>query len=149
MVDGQRFLVGLIGANLGPSLSPPLHEHEADQLGLRYLYQCIDLDVLGLTAEDAGDLVAQAHRLGFAGVNIAHPAEKAVLRHLDELTPAAVALGAVDTVVFRPGRTVGHHTAWSGFAEAFQRGLRYAAVRDVVVLGPAARVWPPRSRCGV
>ena len=135
MAGAQRFLVGLIGSDLGPSLSPPLHEREADHLGVRYLYQRIDLDVLGLRAEDVGDLVAQAHRFGFAGLNITHPSKQAVVKYLDELSPEAAALGAVNTVVLRDRRAVGHNTDRSGFVAGFRRGLPEARVRDVALLG--------------
>lgn len=40
-------LVGLIGSGIGPSLSPALHEREADRQGLRYLYRLIDIDPWG------------------------------------------------------------------------------------------------------
>ncbi len=135
MTRRRRFVVGLIGSDLGPSLSPMLHEREADELAVRYLYQLIDLDVLGLGAEDVGDLVAQAQRFGFAGLNITHPCKQTVVKYLDELSPAASELGAVNTVVFSERRAIGHNTDWSGFLAGFQRGLPDAAVRDVVLLG--------------
>jgi shikimate dehydrogenase len=131
----RRFVVGLIGSDLGPSLSPQLHEREADELGVRYLYQLIDLDVLGLGAEDVGDLVSQAQRFGFAGLNITHPCKQTVVKYLDELSREASELGAVNTVVFRERRAIGYNTDWSGFLAGFQRGLPEAAVRDVVLLG--------------
>ncbi|WP_155368279.1 shikimate dehydrogenase [Catellatospora vulcania] len=135
MPDGRRFLVGLIGSDLGPSLSPALHEREADELGVRYLYQRIDLDSLALDAEGVGMLVTQAAQLGFAGLNITHPSKQAVVKYLDELSADAAALGAVNTVVFGQGRAVGHNTDWSGFLTGFRRGLADAAVGDVVLLG--------------
>ncbi|MEU8075015.1 shikimate dehydrogenase [Catellatospora citrea] len=135
MARGRRFLVGLIGGDLGPSLSPALHEREADELGVRYLYQLIDLDVLDLGAEDVGALVTQAGQFGFAGLNITHPSKQTVVKYLDELSADAAALGAVNTVVFRQGRAVGHNTDWSGFLTGFRRGLPGAAVGDVVLLG--------------
>jgi shikimate dehydrogenase len=135
MAHDRRFMVGLIGSDLGPSLSPPLHEREADELGLRYLYQLIDLDVLGLGAEDVGDLVSQARRLGFAGLNITHPSKQTVVKYLDELSAEAAALGAVNTVVFDKRRAIGHNTDWSGFLAGFRRGLPGVPVRDVVLLG--------------
>jgi shikimate dehydrogenase len=128
-------MVGLIGSDLGPSLSPPLHEREADELGLRYLYQLIDLDELGLGAEDVGELVTQARRLGFAGLNITHPSKQAVVKYLDDLSPEAAALGAVNTIVFSQRRAIGHNTDWSGFLAGFRRGLPDAVARDVVLLG--------------
>jgi shikimate dehydrogenase len=132
---GRRFIVGLIGSDLGPSLSPPLHEREADELGLRYFYQLIDLDRLALDAEAVGELVAHARRLGFAGLNITHPCKQTVVKYLDALSPDAAALGAVNTVTLRGGRAVGHNTDWSGFLTGFERGLPGAAVKHVVLLG--------------
>ena len=98
MAGAQRFLVGLIGSDLGPSLSPPLHEREADHLGVRYLYQRIDLDVLGLRAEDVGDLVAQAHRFGFAGLNITHPSKQAVVKYREFISKAKGKPGYAEAV---------------------------------------------------
>jgi shikimate dehydrogenase len=131
----QGFLVGLVGTGIGPSLTPPLHEREADELGLRYLYRRLDLDRLGLPAEAIGDLLAAARLAGYDGLNVTHPCKQLVIPHLDELSPDAQALGAVNTVVFRDGRAVGHNTDWSGFARAFDRGLPDASLDRVVLLG--------------
>ena len=131
----QGFLVGLVGTGIGPSLTPPLHEREADELGLRYLYRRLDLDRLGLRPEAIGDLLAAVRLAGFDGVNVTHPCKQLVIPYLDELSPDAEALGAVNTVVLRDGRAVGHNTDWSGFARAFDRGLPDAPLDRVVLLG--------------
>jgi shikimate dehydrogenase len=128
-------VVGLIGSGIGPSLSPALHEAEADALGLRYVYRRLDIDALGLAPEQVGELVAAAGLAGFDGLNITHPCKQLVLPHLDELSPDAAALGAVNTVVFTDGRAVGHNTDWSGFARNVDRGLPDAATDRVVLLG--------------
>ena len=128
-------LVGLVGRGIGPSLTPPLHEREADELGVRYLYRRLDLDELRLPAEAVGDVLAAARLAGYDGLNVTHPCKQLVLDHLDELTPDAAALGAVNTVVLRDGRAVGHNTDWSGFARSFDRGLPDARLDDVVLLG--------------
>src|SRR5688572_22397121 len=56
----HSYLAGLIGSGIGPSLTPPLHEREGDELGLRYVYRRFDLDVLGLAPASVGDLLAAA-----------------------------------------------------------------------------------------
>jgi shikimate dehydrogenase len=112
-----------------------MHEREADELGIRYLYRRFDLDALRLPAEAVGDLVAATRLAGFDGLNVTHPCKQLVLEHLDELSPDAEALGAVNTVVFRDGRAIGHNTDWSGFARSFDRGLPDAALDEVVLLG--------------
>ena len=131
----DSFLVGLIGAGVGPSLSPALHEREADRQGLRYLYRLIDIDVLGAPPEAVGDLVRAARDLGFDGLNITHPCKQLVIEHLDALAPQAQALGAVNTVVFENGRTTGHNTDVTGFAASFARGLPDVPLERVVQLG--------------
>jgi shikimate dehydrogenase len=128
-------LVGLIGSGVGPSLSPPLHEREADFHGLRYLYRLIDIADLGLDAEAAGDLVRAARQLGYTGLNITHPCKQTVIKQLDELSPDAAMLGAVNTVVFDGDRAIGHNTDWTGFARSFTRGLPDASTRRIVQLG--------------
>lgn len=131
----DSYLVGLIGAGIGPSLSPPLHEREAAELDLRYLYRRLDLDHLGLPPSSVGDLLATARQTGYDGLNITHPCKQLVLDHLDELAPEAHALGAVNTVVFTGGKAVGHNTDCSGFARAVELGLPNAALDRVVLLG--------------
>ncbi|MGY1496245.1 shikimate dehydrogenase [Streptomyces sp. QTS52] len=131
----DSFLVGLIGSGIGPSLSPALHEREADRQGLRYLYRLIDIDTLGVAAPAVGDLVRAARDLGFDGLNITHPCKQLVIEHLDGLDPQAEALGAVNTVVFEEGRAIGHNTDVTGFAASFARGLPDAPLERVVQLG--------------
>jgi shikimate dehydrogenase len=131
----DTYLVGLIGSGIGPSLSPALHEREADRQGLRYVYRLIDIDALGVGPEAVGDLVRAARGLGFDGLNITHPCKQLVIDHLDELAPQAAALGAVNTVVFEGGRAIGHNTDVTGFAASFARGLPDVPLERVVQLG--------------
>ncbi|MFI0452071.1 shikimate dehydrogenase [Actinomadura sp. 6N118] len=131
----MEHLIGLIGSTITTSLSPVLHHREADHHGLRYLYRTIDIAELGLGAEAAGDLVRAARRLGYTGLNITHPCKQTVIPHLDELSPDAARLGAVNTVTFDGDRAIGHNTDWTGFAESFTRGLPEAGTQRIVQLG--------------
>ena len=131
----SSFVCGLIGAGIQGSRSPALHEREAEALGLRYLYQRIDLDALGLDAGALPELLTAAERMGFAGLNITYPCKQAVVPLLHELSPEARALGAVNTVVLAKGRRIGHNTDTTGFAEGFRRGLPGAKLDRVVLLG--------------
>lgn len=129
------YLVGLIGAGIQASRTPAMHEREADHQGLRYLYQLIDLEVLGLGPEALPELITAAEQMGFVGLNITHPCKQAVIPLLTELSADAREVGAVNTVVLRRGRRIGHNTDWWGFAESFQRGLPGARLGRVVQLG--------------
>ncbi|MER6796694.1 shikimate dehydrogenase [Amycolatopsis mediterranei] len=126
------YLIGLVGTGIGPSASPALHEREADELGLRYVYRLLDLDVL---RRPVAEVLAAARLAGFDGLNVTHPAKQAVVAHLDELSPEAAALGAVNTVVFRGGRAIGHNTDATGFARSLTRGLPDVRLDHVVLVG--------------
>ncbi len=134
-MPAKSILVGLVGAGIQSSLTPRLHEKEGDELGLRYIYRLIDLDVLSLSAKDLPDIVTAAERLGFSGLNITYPCKQAIIEQLDELSPDARAIGAVNTVVFKDGRRLGHNTDWSGFTEGFLRALPDVARSRVVQFG--------------
>jgi shikimate dehydrogenase len=129
----MNVLCGLIGAGIQDSRSPALHEGEARAQGLDLEYELLDLDRLG--AEALPEVLAAAKRRGFSGLNITYPCKQAVIPLLDELSPDARTLQAVNTVVIRAGRTTGHNTDWSGFAEGFRRGLPGAKLDRVVQLG--------------
>jgi shikimate dehydrogenase len=125
----------LVGAGIQASRTPALHEREGAEQGLRYIYKLIDLEALGLDASALPEILMAAQRLGFAGLNITHPCKQAVIPLLDDLSPDAAALGAVNTVVLKDGRRVGHNTDWWGFAESFRRELSDVGRRRVVQFG--------------
>ena len=131
----DKLLVGLIGAGIQRSLSPALHEEEARQHGLRLHYQLIDLDLTPGSLQQLPALLAAARVMGFAGLNITYPCKQAVVPLLDLLSPGAQAMGAVNTVILREGRLVGHNTDGSGWAWGFQRALPGADLGCVVLLG--------------
>lgn len=126
---------GLIGSGIQASLTPAMHEQEGEAQGFRYVYKKIDLDPLGLGVDDLAELLTAAKRMGFAGLNITYPCKQAIIPLLDELADEAQALNAVNTVVIKDGRLIGHNTDCSGFAEGFRRGLPDAKMDKVVQLG--------------
>ncbi|MCP5151473.1 MAG: shikimate dehydrogenase [Chromatiales bacterium] len=133
--SGRGFLIGLIGSGIGASRTPAMHEREGDALGVRYLYRRIDLDQLGLGADALPELLIAAERMGFDGLNVTHPCKQSVLPLLDSVSEHARALGAVNTVVLRDGRRVGHNTDCPGFVRGFRRTMDDAPRRRVVQLG--------------
>jgi shikimate dehydrogenase len=135
MAPPRTVLLGLIGTGILKSKTPPMQMREASEQGLTCIYQVIDLDVLRLGIADLPDLLIAAERMGFAGVNITHPCKQAVIPLLDELSPNADALGAVNTVLFRDGRRSGHNTDWCGFKWAFERDFADVARERVVMFG--------------
>lgn len=135
MSNHTSVLAGLIGAGIQASRTPALHEQEGDAQQLRYLYRLIDLDQLGLDSSALPDLLRAAEQMHFTGLNITFPCKQSILPLLDELSPEARGIGAVNTVVLKDGKRVGHNTDCLGFAEGFRRGLADVARRQVVQMG--------------
>jgi shikimate dehydrogenase len=128
-------LLGLIGAGIQKSLTPAMQEEEAAHHGLRVHYQLIDLDRTAASTEALPTLISAARTMGFAGLNITYPCKQAVIPLLDDLSDEARVMGAVNTVVFRAGRAVGHNTDGSGWCRGFRRSLPNADLRKIVLLG--------------
>ena len=130
-----RILAGLIGSGIQASRTPALHEQEGDAQGLRYLYRLIDLEPLHLDINALPDLLDAAELMHFTGLNITYPCKQAILPLLDDLSDEARGIGAVNTVVFKDGKRIGHNTDCLGFAEGFRRNLNDVARRRVVQMG--------------
>ncbi|GIE94228.1 shikimate dehydrogenase [Paractinoplanes rishiriensis] len=129
-------LIGLIGAGIRQSHSPLLHQHEADRHGIRLLYTTIDSHVLGLHAADLPELLRWARTLGYRGLNVTHPFKQEIVRHLDDLSPEARTLCAVNTVVFDDSAVAtGHNTDAYGFRTSFAEHFPAAPRERVVQLG--------------
>jgi shikimate dehydrogenase len=126
---------GLIGREIGASRSPWLHEREAQAQGFALSYTLFDFAAMG---RDESHLAAQldaAEAAGYSGVNVTYPYKQAVIAYLDELSPDAAGIGAVNTVKFSADKRVGHNTDVIGFAESMRRGLPNASLDRVLQLG--------------
>jgi len=128
-----RLLTGLLGAPIAHSAAPAMHERAAEALGLRCHYQLIE--IAGAGREQLQVLLEGIRRLGFAGINVTFPYKEAVLGLLDELSPEAAQIGAVNTVVVRDNRLIGHNTDTTGFARAVGPLVNGAAPGAVAVIG--------------
>jgi shikimate dehydrogenase len=127
----KRALVGLIGANIGKSLSPTLHEDAFEAAGIRGHYHLMEL---------TGDrtllsLLNAARLTGFLGVNITYPCKEAVLPLLDIVSAEAQVVGAVNTVTISAnGEMTGYNTDRSGFRRGFEKSFGRAAVEGKTAL---------------
>lgn len=131
----RAYLAGLVGAGIQHSSSPSMHMDEGRSLGLPINYELFDFDLMPTGAAGLADVLDEAERRGFAGLNVTYPSKQAVIPLLHELSPEARALHSVNTVLFRNGRRIGHNTDWWGFAESFKREMSDVNQRRVVLVG--------------
>ena len=110
-----------------------MHERAAAALDLHCHYQLIEVANAG--REELRTLLEGVRRLGFAGINVTFPYKEAVLDLLDELSPRAALIGAVNTVVVRDNRLIGHNTDATGFARAVTELVTSSPHGAVAVIG--------------
>lgn len=131
----------LIGDPVDHSLSPLLHGAMIAQTGVHYTYE-----VRRVQPRDLADFVAEAKAGGCAGFNVTMPHKEAILPLLDELSPAAAACGAVNTVCIKNGRAIGYNTDGRGFVDSLRaRGLEPEG-KTVLLLGTGAPETPSVMR---
>jgi shikimate dehydrogenase len=139
--DESSYVLGLVGVGIDASLTPAMQVREGRESALPLSYRLIDTGGPGLGSgcedgdEGLREVLVWAQRLGFDGLNITHPFKQAVVPLLDELSPDAADLGAVNTVLFRAGRMLGRNTDWSGYGRAFRQALPDAVHDRAVLVG--------------
>lgn len=131
--SARAIRVGLVGRAIQRSRTPGMHEAEGRALGLFYDYALFDMDEQ--PDDTLSGVVARAEAEGYAGLNVTHPYKREALAIVDELSEAARRIGAINTIVFREGRRLGHNTDFWGFAEGFRKGLPEAPRDTVLLLG--------------
>jgi shikimate dehydrogenase len=80
-------------------------------------------------------LLDGVRKLGFAGVNVTFPYQESVVPLLDEMSPGAGAIGAVNTVVVRGGRLIGYNTDTTGFERAIANLVNRSNRGAVALIG--------------
>lgn len=128
-------LVGLIGQGIAASRTPAMHEAEAARIGVNMVYKLLDTDRMGDDPPGLEAVLTYARHFGFSGLNVTYPYKQAIMPLLDELSDVSQAVGAVNTVVIRNGRTTGYNTDYWGFRESFQTEMRGALRESVLLLG--------------
>jgi shikimate dehydrogenase len=112
--------VGTIGDPIAHSMSPLLHQTAFDALGLDWV--SVGFCVPRGAADEA---LSGMRALGIAGLSVTMPHKADVASAVDELTPLARRLGAVNCVINREGGLVGDSTDGAGLLQALRRGARF------------------------
>lgn len=115
------FSLGLTGYPLGHSLSPGLHAAALKASGLQGEYRLFPIPPLPDGLEALERLIVSMRNGGLDGLNVTIPHKQAVIPFLDDLTPLAQKIGAVNTVFRREGRLIGDNTDAPGFIKDLSR----------------------------
>ena len=108
-----NYQLGLIGYPLGHSLSPKIHAAALSACGLQGTYSLFPIPPEDKQA--LHDLLIRVRSDEITGLNVTIPHKQNVIELMDELTPTAKAIGAVNTIYLREGKLIGDNTDAPGF----------------------------------
>ncbi|WP_100487074.1 shikimate dehydrogenase [Sporolactobacillus pectinivorans] len=109
-ISGHTELIGLIATPIRHSLSPIMHNEAFAKLGLDYVYLAFEVN-----NQELPDVVKGFRALKLRGWNVSMPNKRLIGKYLDQLTPAAQLVGAVNTVVNDNGVLTGDITDGTGY----------------------------------
>ena len=116
-------MFGLIGRKLSHSFSPQIHKELGD-----YTYKLWEME-----EEDVAGFLKKRE---FDGTNVTIPYKKTVIPFLDEISPIAQRIGAVNTIVKRADGTLyGDNTDYFGFSHMLSLGPCPVDGKKCIVLG--------------
>ncbi|MFP4658437.1 MAG: shikimate dehydrogenase [Desulfonatronovibrionaceae bacterium] len=104
-------IYGITGYPLGHSLSPALHNHWFAECGSQNKVYC----TWPVKNEDLDYFIRSVRLLSISGASVTIPHKEAVIPFLDEISPTARQIGAVNTLYWRKGRLAGDNTDVTGF----------------------------------
>ncbi len=108
-------MIILLGNPLGHSLSPAMHNHVFNKLGLDYCYMPVEV-----TSENLETVFKGLTKMNVAGFNVTIPHKVQIIKYLDEVDSLAATIGAVNTISVKEGRTKGYNTDGEGFIRSLE-----------------------------
>ncbi|MBR0600146.1 shikimate dehydrogenase [Sinanaerobacter chloroacetimidivorans] len=121
---------GLIGEKLSHSLSPKLHNEIMKENGVEGSYE-----ILEFSKDSFTEKFIALKQSDYRGVNITIPYKETVLPLLDEISPQAKYIGAVNTVLFQDGKAKGFNTDYEGFMAMLKHYQVETKGKEAVILG--------------
>ncbi|MGN0466262.1 MAG: shikimate dehydrogenase [Lachnospiraceae bacterium] len=143
-IKGTTGLMALIGSPVGHSGSPAMYNFSFQYNNQDYAYMAFDIK------EDQVPAALDAMRLfKMRGCNVTMPCKNEVAKHMDELSPAARIIGAVNTIVNENGKLVGHITDGIGFVRNLKENGVEVEGKKIVVLGAGGAATAIQVQCAL
>lgn len=120
-------MYALLGATLKHSLSPQIHAFIFRELGITGEYTLLELNAPQLKEAIGGR--------EYQGFNVTIPYKQEVMQYLDELSPEAEQIGAVNTIKYTADKIIGYNTDYLGFGNMLEANDICVTGKNVVILG--------------
>lgn len=143
-ISGKTGLLGLIGSPVGHSGSPAMYNYSFQKLGLDYAYLAFDIKV-----EEVPKAIEAIRTLKMRGCNVTMPCKNEAAKYMDELSPAARIIGAVNTIVNDNGKLTGHITDGQGFVNNLRDNGVEVAGKKLVVCGGGGAATAIQVQCAL
>lgn len=133
-ISGHTGLLALFGSPVGHSGSPAMYNYSFRRLGLDYVYVAIDI-----REHEVKEAIAAMRLFHMRGCNVTMPDKAEAANYMDELSPAAQIIGAVNTIVNEDGRLIGYMTDGEGFVNNLRdHGVEVSGKKMVIAGGGGA-----------
>ncbi|MBO4108452.1 shikimate dehydrogenase [Streptococcus suis] len=115
-IDGYTRLAAVVAKPIKHSISPFIHNLAFQDTGVNGVYVAWEIP-----EEDLAVTLENVRRYDMFGINLSMPYKQAVIPYLDDLTPSARLIGAVNTVIHQDGKLIGHNTDGIGFFKSLEK----------------------------
>lgn len=143
-ISGKTGLLGLIGSPVGHSGSPAMYNYSFQKLGLDYAYLAFDIKV-----DEVSKAIEAMRTFKMKGGNVTMPCKNETVKYMDELSPAARIIGAVNTIVNEDGKLVGHITDGSGFVDNLRDHGAQIAGKKMTICGGGGAATAIQVQCAL
>ncbi|CAM2939847.1 shikimate 5-dehydrogenase [Streptococcus acidominimus] len=131
IIDGYTRLAAVVAKPIKHSISPFIHNLAFEKTGVNGVYVAWEIPEEYLTVT-----LDNIKRYDMFGINLSMPYKQAVIPYLDELTESARLISAVNTVIHRDGKLIGHNTDGIGFFKSLEKQMNFhVANKRLTILG--------------
>ncbi|MEK7841501.1 MAG: shikimate dehydrogenase [Deltaproteobacteria bacterium] len=136
-ITAKAKILGIFGYPIRHTISPAMHNAVIKALGLDMIYLPFEIKPSNLR-----DAVNGIKGIGMLGVNITIPHKEAVMKLLDDISEEARLIGAVNTIVNKDNRLIGHNTDGYGYVASIKEDCKFNPKDKIIIIlgaGGAAR----------
>lgn len=143
-ISGHTGLLALIGSPVGHSGSPAMYNYSFKRLGLDYVYVALDIK-----EDQVKDAISAMKLFNMKGGNVTMPDKIEAAKYMDELSPAAQIIGAINTIVNDNGKLTGHITDGEGFVNNLKDHGVDIKDKKIVVAGGGGAATAIQVQCAL
>ncbi|MDR0920855.1 MAG: shikimate dehydrogenase [Lactobacillales bacterium] len=129
-ITGYTQLAGVIANPIKHSFSPSIHNKGFQELGIDAVYLAFEVSEV-----EFPQAIASIKALNMLGVNLSMPYKHLAMDYMDELSPAGKLIGAINTIMNKNGRLIGHNTDGIGFMRALSEVSCSPIGKKITIIG--------------